>query len=103
MRTTRWNPGRGANSNWCMGHDYYPPLVVFHVQLKWRSWLQDQVSSETYQAPPYFYTGIRTLEQQRNLAWVPSCANVPQLQDLQQLQRPVQADRASSATPAAGG
>jgi hypothetical protein len=56
-----------------------PPIVVFHVQLQWRSWLQDQIGSNTHQTLSDFCTGLRTLEQQNNLAWVPSCANVPQL------------------------
>jgi hypothetical protein len=37
---------------------------------------------------PDFCTGLRTLEQNNNLSWVPSCANVPQLQALVQVARP---------------
>jgi hypothetical protein len=33
-------------------------------------------------------TGLRTLEQNNKLSWVPSCANVPQLQALMQVARP---------------
>jgi hypothetical protein len=51
--------------------------MVFHVQLQWRSWLQEQISSDTHRRLPDFCTGLRTLEHQNNLAWFPSCANVP--------------------------
>jgi hypothetical protein len=56
--------------------------MVFHVQLQWRSWLQDQICSDTHQRLPDVCTGLRTLEQKHNLVWLPSCANVPQLQAL---------------------
>jgi hypothetical protein len=67
--------------------------MVFHVQLQWRSWLQDQITSDTRQK----------LEQQNNLAWVPSCANVPQLQALLYVQRPTPTPRAPCATGGGGG
>jgi hypothetical protein len=35
-----------------------PPLMVFHVQLQWRSWLQDQMGSDTHHALPDFCTGL---------------------------------------------
>jgi hypothetical protein len=77
-----------------------PPLMVFHVKLQWRSWLQDQIDSDTHHALPDFCTGMCTLEQKNNLAWVPSCENVPQLQAFQHVQRPTSVPRA---TPGAGG
>jgi hypothetical protein len=55
-----------------------PDLMVFHVQLMWCSWLSDQIGSETHLPLPYFCTGLRTLEQNNNLSWVPSYANVSQ-------------------------
>jgi hypothetical protein len=66
-----------------------PSLMLFHVQLMLRSWLTDQISSDTHMHLPDFCTGLRTLEQNNNLSWVPSCANVPQLQDLLHVARPV--------------
>jgi hypothetical protein len=80
-----------------------PPLMVFHVQLQFRSWLQEQIGSDTHRALPDFCTRLRTLEQQNNLAWVPSCANVPQLQALQHVHRPISVPRAPRATLGAGG
>jgi hypothetical protein len=77
--------------------------VVFYVQLQWRSWLMDQVSSDTHLALPYFCTGLRKLEQQNKSAWVPSCANVPQLQALQHVQRPAPAPCATTAPSIGGG
>jgi hypothetical protein len=65
-----------------------PALMVFHVQLMWRSWLTEQISSDTHVPLPDVCTGLRTLEQNNNLSWVPSCANVPQLQALMQVARP---------------
>jgi hypothetical protein len=68
--------------------------MVFHVQLQWRTWMQDQIDSDTHHILPYFCTGLRTLEQQNNLAWVPSCDNVPQLPVLQHVQHPTPTPRA---------
>jgi hypothetical protein len=45
-----------------------PALMVFHVQLMWRSWLTDQISSDTHMPLPDFCTGLRTLEQKNNLS-----------------------------------
>jgi hypothetical protein len=64
-----------------------PALMVFHVQLMGRGWLVEQISSDTHMPLPDFCTGLRTLEQNNNLSWVPSCANVPQLQALVQVAR----------------
>jgi hypothetical protein len=63
-------------------------LIVFHMQLIWHSWLADQISSNTHLPLPDFCTRLRTLEQNNNLSWVPSCANMPQLQALLQVARP---------------
>jgi hypothetical protein len=65
-----------------------PALMVFHVQLMWRSWLAEQISSDTHMPLPDFCTGLRTLEQNNTLSWVPSCVNVPQLQAFMQVARP---------------
>jgi hypothetical protein len=65
-----------------------PALMVFHVQLMWRRWLAEQISRDTHMNLPDFCTGLGTLEQNNNLSWVPSCANVPQLQALMQVARP---------------
>jgi hypothetical protein len=70
------------------GPRHGPALMVFHVQLMWRSWLAEQISSDTHMPLTDFCTGLRTLEQNNNLSWVPSCANVPQLQALMQVARP---------------
>jgi hypothetical protein len=59
--------------------------MVFHVQLMWLSWLIDQIISDTHLPFPDFCTGLRNLEQKNNLSWVPSCANVPQLQAMLQV------------------
>jgi hypothetical protein len=64
-----------------------PALVVFHVQPMWRCWLVEQISSDTHMPLPDFCTGLRTMEQNNNLSWLPSCANVPQLQALVQAAR----------------
>jgi hypothetical protein len=56
-----------------------PALMVFHVQLMWRSWLADQISSDTHMPLPDSCTGLHTLEQNNNLSWVPSCTNVSHL------------------------
>jgi hypothetical protein len=44
-----------------------PALMVFHVQLMWRSWLVEQISSDTYMHLPDFCTGLLTLEQNNNM------------------------------------
>jgi hypothetical protein len=71
-----------------------PPLMVLHVQIQWRSWLLDQVGIDIHQSLYYFCSGLHILEQQKNLAWVPSCANVPQMQALQHVPMPEPANRA---------
>jgi hypothetical protein len=54
-----------------------PALMVFHVQRMWRSWLAEQISSDTHMPLPDFCTGLRTLEQNNNLPWLPAltCPN----------------------------
>jgi hypothetical protein len=66
-----------------------PALMVFHVHFMWRSWLSDQIDSEAHLPLPYFCTGLRTLEQNNILSWVPSYANVPQLQAMGQVTRTI--------------
>jgi hypothetical protein len=49
---------------------------------------------------PDFCTGLHTLEQNNNLSWVPSCANVPQLQALLQVSRPAGGSQKTNRTGA---
>jgi hypothetical protein len=82
-----------------------PTLVVFHVQLTWHIWLAECAISDMHLPLPLpdFCTGLRTLEQNNNLSWVPSCVNVPQLQALFQVVHPMVAKhQAARAVPACG-
>jgi hypothetical protein len=80
-----------------------PALVVFHVQLMGRSWLAEKANSDTYLPLPDICTGLCTLEQNNNLSWVPSCVNVPELQTLLWVARPVVAThQATRAVPSGG-
>jgi hypothetical protein len=51
---------------------------------------------------PDFCTGLRTFEHNNNLSWVPSCANVPQLQALLQVARPAGGAHQTSRPAGAG-
>jgi hypothetical protein len=62
--------------------------MVFHVQLLWRSWLQEQKASHTFVTLSYVCVGIWFLEQQNNLSWVPWVSHVQALQSLMHVAHP---------------
>jgi hypothetical protein len=62
----------------------FPPLMVFHTQLIWRSWFVKQLSTGQTRviAAPDFCHGLDAFDVHNNLSWLPSVSNVPALQAL---------------------
>jgi hypothetical protein len=61
-----------------------PGLFVFHLQLIFRDWFEEQTRTgqQRLVPPPDFAEHIHTFERQNNLRWVPSVSNVPALHAL---------------------
>jgi hypothetical protein len=58
-----------------------PSLMVFHVQLNIRNWIECQldVAETECSSPPDFCQGLHMLEVQNNIMWLPTVTNAPAL------------------------